>query len=525
MNDLPGQTLNRPNCFWISTLKSRLIFGAFLLTSVILGWTPVQKQSTPVEAAPAACPPAKYLIVLIGDGMGNNQRLAANMYTGDTPAYQTWSQYWASTYPAGGSYDPDQTWGSFSYVLGNPTDSAAAATALFTGNKTGNIRIGVSEDGSSRLVSIADKARSLGKAVGAVTTVYISHATPGAWLAHNDNRNNGYAIADESLWGDPNTTGAPITSTYYSGAHGPTLPPADVVIGAGHPLWDGGTYVNTAMRNKLAAESGSPGAFTLVERLAGSPDGGARLLATADNPSLLRLAGLFGGVGGNIEYRKANGSDANLENPTLAQMARAALLVLARDHAGFVLMIEGGAIDKAAHANNMDQMVGEVLGFNEAVQTVIDWVDDPATASTWANTLVIVTADHETGYLTQAPNIFPNQPLGEITTTTLALEKTNLATGLRASWLDTIPNGQIDREETVYWAWNTGGHTNSLVPLFAKGAGSEMFATKIDPADLDPVRGVYLDNTDVFSVMDSASVSDPCSPRYPVFLPVMLKKK
>ena len=358
-----------------------------------------------------------------------------------------------------------------------------------------------------------------------MTTVYISHATLGAWLAHNDNRNNGYAIADESLWGDPNTTGAPITSTYYSGAHGSTFPPADVVIGAGHPLWDGGTYVNTAMRGKLAAESGSPGAFTFVERLAGSPDGGARLLAAAGNPSLQRLAGLFGGVAGNLEYRKANGSGASLENPTLAQMAQAALLVLARDQDGFVLMIEGGAIDKAAHANNMDQMVGEVLGFNEAVQTVIDWVDDPATASTWANTLVIVTADHETGYLTRAPNTFPNQPLGKVTTTTLALEKTNLATGLRASWQDTIPNNQIDALETVYWAWNTGGHTNSLVPLFANGAGAELFAGKIDPADLDPVRGAYLDNTDVFSVMDSASFSYPCPLRYPVFLPVMLKKK
>jgi len=506
-------------------MKSRIIISALFLANLLLGWTPAKNQSVPVEAAPVICPPAKYLIILIGDGMGNNQRLAANLYSGTTPAYQDWSQYWVSTYPAGGSYEPDQAWTDFAYVLDGWTDSAAAATALFTGTKTGNIRINVSEDGITRLTSIADKARYVGKAVGAVTTVYISHATPGAWLAHNDNRNNGYAIADESLWGDPNTTGAPITSTYYSGAHGSTFPPADVVIGAGHPLWDGGTYVNTAMRNKLAAESGSPGAFTFVERLAGSPDGGARLLAAADNPSLQRLAGLFGGAAGILEYRKANGSGASLENPTLAQMAQAALLVLGRDQDGFVLMIEGGAIDKAAHANNMDHMVGEVLGFNEAVQTVIDWVDDPATASTWANTLVIVTADHETGYLTQAPNTFPNQPLGEVTTTTLVLEKTNLTSGLRASWLDTIPNSRIDTEETVYWAWNTGGHSNSLVPLFVKGAGAELFAAKIDPADLDPVRGAYLDNTDVFSVMDSASFSYPCPLRYPVFLPVMLKKK
>ncbi len=309
-------------------MKSRLIICALLLATVLLARTPAQKQSVLVEAAPAICPPAKYLIILIGDGMGSNQRLAANLYSGTTPAYQDWLQYWVSTYPAGGSYDPDQAWADFYYVFGNPTDSAAAATALFTGTKTGNIRIDVSEDGIARLASIADEARNVGKAVGAVTSVYISHATPGAWLAHNDTRGNGFAIADEGLWGNPNTTGTLSNSPYYGGSHGLSFPPADVVIGAGHPGWDGGQYVNSAMRDKLAAESGSPDAFTFVERLAGSPDGGARLLAAADNPSVLRLAGLFGGFGGNLEYRKANGTGASLENPTLAQMAQAALTVL-----------------------------------------------------------------------------------------------------------------------------------------------------------------------------------------------------
>ncbi len=72
-------------------MKSRLIICALLLASVLLARAPAQKQSVPVEAAPAACPPAKYLIILIGDGMGNNQRLAANLYSGTTPAYQGWS--------------------------------------------------------------------------------------------------------------------------------------------------------------------------------------------------------------------------------------------------------------------------------------------------------------------------------------------------------------------------------------------------------------------------------------------------
>jgi alkaline phosphatase len=505
----------------MKTCRMSLIF---LLASWLLSWTPAQKPEITFQASPAACPPAKFLIILIGDGMGNNQRMSANLYSGSTPVYQTWPQYWVSTYPAGGSYDHHQAWTDFSYALENPTDSAAAATALFTGEKTDNIRIDVSEDGLTRLTSIADKARNIGKAVGVVSSVYLSHATPGAWLAHNDSRNNGFAIADESLWGNPNTTGTPVSSPYYGGSHGSTLPAADVVIGAGHPGWDGGQYVNIAMRDKLAAESGSTGAFTFVERLADHPDGGARLLEAAQNPAVLRLAGLFGGAGGNLEYRKANGTGANPENPALAEMAQAALTVLSRDQDGFVLMIEGGAIDWAAHANNMNNLVGEVQGFNATVQTVIDWVDDPATDSSWANTLVIVTADHETGYLTQAPGVFPDQPLGEISSTTLSLEKTNQATGRRASWQDTNLNNLVDTQETVYWAWNTGGHSNSLVPLFAKGAGVELFSSQTDPADPDPVRGAYLDNTDVFSVMDSAAVNDPCTPRYPIFLPVLLKK-
>ena len=505
-------------------MRPRATSFALILALLLVGWKPAPNSPHKACIPPEYCPPAKYLILMIGDGMGDNQRRAATLYSGTAPAYVSWPKYWVSTYPDGGSYDPDQVWTNFSYVLSGWTDSAAAATALDTGVKTDNVRISVSADGLTRLVSIADKARSAGKAVGAVTTVYISHATPGAWLAHNDLRENGFAIADESLWGNPNTTGTPITSTYYSGGHGPTLPPADVVIGAGHPAWNGGTYVNDAIRAKLAAESGSPSAFTFIERLADSPDGGARLLSAADDPATLRLAGLFGGAGGNLEYRKANGSGANPENPTLAEMTRAALQVLSRDQDGFVLMVEGGAIDKAAHANNMDQMVGELLGFNEAVLAVIGWVDDPGTDSSWANTLVIVTADHETGYLTQAPGVFPDQMLGDVAAVTLALEKTVSGSGLRASWQDSDRDDLIDPGETVYWAWNTSGHSNSLVPLFAKGAGAELIPLFVNTTNPDPVRGVYLDNTEVFCVMENAAFS-PCPPHYQLYLPVTLKRQ
>jgi alkaline phosphatase len=74
--------------------------------------------------------------------------------------------------------------------------------------------------------------------------------------------------------------------------------------------------------------------------------------------------------------------------------------------------------------------------------------------------------------------------------------------GLRASWEDANTNNKIDSGEEVYWAWNSANHTNSLVRLFVEGAGENEFfhyATGVDP-----VRGFYLDNTDIFKVMHSA---------------------
>jgi len=129
-------------------------------------------------------------------------------------------------------------------------------------------------------------------------------------------------------------------------------------------------------------------------------------------------------------------------------------------------MIEGGAIDVAAHANNMYAMIGEMIDFNEAVQAVIDWVEDPSNGSDWNNTLVIVTGDHESGYLTAGPGVFPDEPIGDVNNTTLSLEKLITNGGGRyASWNDTDNDGIIDGGETVYWAWNSTGHSNTLIPF------------------------------------------------------------
>ena len=148
--------------------------------------------------------------------------------------------------------------------------------------------------------------------------------------------------------------------------------------------------------------------------------------------------------------------------PTLSQMSKAALNVLDEDPDGFFVMIEGGAIDSAAHENNTAGVVEEQVDFNDAVQAVVDWVE---ASSSWDETLVIVTADHETGYLWGPGSDPVRNPIVGTAGTAPAVQ------------------------------WNTVNHSNQLVPFYAMGAGSAALAAKA--TGTDPVRGAYLDNTDV----------------------------
>ncbi|MBI5665336.1 MAG: alkaline phosphatase, partial [Nitrospirae bacterium] len=463
---------------------------------------------------------AKYIILMVGDGWGQKAIEATNKYTGTTPPFQqttqdnnpsTWTQHWVSTFPIGGSYSSAQAWSNFSYVMNNHGDSAACATALYTGSKTANGRVTVSSDASQRFESIAEIAQSYNKLVGAVSTVPVSHATPGGWVAHNDDRGNTFAIADEGLFGDPNTTGTPATDWKYGGGHGPSIT-ADVLIGS-----DGAGYVSSQILTKLRNESGALGnparditKHFLVERQGGQ-NASAALMQAATDPYVTKLAGLFTHV-----YHNANDSGYSTENPRLSESTRAALKVLGKDPNGFVLMVEGGAIDWAAHANNMNQLVGEVKDFDDAIKEVTDWVEKTGywTGSTndsnWNNTLILVTGDHDCGYLTKGPGIFPNQPLGNVNDTTLAKEKIVSGTGgLRASWEDMDGDSLVDAGETVYWYWNSGDHTTSLIPLYARGTGSELIAQY--ETSTDSVRGPYIDDTQVFTVMNDALAAQSCN--------------
>jgi len=401
---------------------------------------------------------ARRVILMIGDGMGYKHVEITRNYLGRSTAMETLPvKYGVSTYEYGGSYSSSQAWSNFNYVKSGATDSASAATALSCGVKTDNGNIATDHNDVHRLETLAEFARARGLASGVVSTVPFSHATPAAFAAHNNSRNNYTAIAREMITGYGDGTGA----------RGNT-PTVEVIIGGGHPTWAGG-YIGTSEYNAL--KNGTTGqGWTFVERKSGVS--GSTSLANAASAST-KLFGLYGGSGGNIEYRNANGAGHNPENPTLADMSLAALTVLDRCASGFFLMIEGGAIDWASHNNNINQTIGEVIGFDQAVEAVMGWVD--AIDPTWADTLLIVTADHETGYITRAAGVFPNVPLAN-------------------------PGAGVLPTAGTHFAWNSTGHTNSLVPLYAKGVGSNLFAdyaTMWDPG----YATYYLDNTHINSVI------------------------
>jgi alkaline phosphatase len=139
-------------------------------------------------------------------------------------------------------------------------------------------------------------------------------------------------------------------------------------------------------------------------------------------------------------------------------------------------MIEGGATDWASHDNLPGRLVEEMNDFNLAVKAVIQWVNAD---SNWNDTLVIITADHETGYITGPGS---GQPL----------------LSDKPVWNDLVGKG-IGRLPGM--EWHSGAHTNSLVPFFAKGSGAERFTKTID--GYDPARGPYIDNTDIANVIFS----------------------
>jgi alkaline phosphatase len=459
------------------------------------------------------CWAAKNIILMIADGSGQNAWLAASMFQGkvggqiyDQPG---WLRFSCTTYPlnlwhkptnnlqqnSALLYDPAKAWdiaprsttasdcAGYIYLASTCTDSAAAATALATGQKTYNNAINWTNDNRPMQgKTIAEIAKQQGKSVGVITSVPWSHATPaGLGGAHNVSRNQYAEIANEML-----------------AAHW-----LDVIMGAGNPDFDcDGRPIPDENKKNYKYVGGKNSWQTLkqgktdwklietkadFEALATGP-APSKVLGTAQVSETLQAKRHADRV--DLPYDKVTADPSitrlsrlpytiplNDNVPTLATMSKAAIHCLDDNPNGFYLMIEGGAVDWANHANEPDHMIEEQIDFVNAVEAVVAWIESHGG---WNDTLLILTADHETGLLWGPDSAkIPFQPIVD--------HGPGKLPGMR---------------------FNSHGHSNSLVSLYARGPGSQRFETLVKGKDATAAEkwhnaGPYVDNTDVFQVMQA----------------------
>ncbi|XZE53666.1 sulfatase-like hydrolase/transferase [Planctomycetaceae bacterium SH139] len=320
---------------------------------------------------------------------------------------------------ATGGYDPrlggSTPWAtppSRDYLIGRDrgrphtvADSAATATSMTCGIKTFNGAIGLNAAGE-QVESIARQLqRERGFRIGLVSSVPISHATPAAAYAHNVTRND-YQDLTRDLIGLPSVSHLD-----------QPLPGMDVVLGGGwgelkrsdesqgDNFQPGNRYAFAGDVRAASVEQG--GKYVVVER---TPDtDGGELIAMAADRAIAekhRLLGLFGVSGGHLPFQTADGgynptvgvngaesyNPADVrENPTLAELTKQAIRLLAQEDQGFWLMVEAGDVDWANHDNNLDNSIGAVLSGDTAFEEVVQWIE---AQQAWDDSVIILTADH-----------------------------------------------------------------------------------------------------------------------------------
>jgi alkaline phosphatase len=331
----------------------------------------------PARAQEAAAPArgVRNIILLIGDGMGPQE---VNLLT----LYSRYAK--SSTAPEHMSAIEQLIHdGYVGIVRTEPAgamvvDSAAAATQLATGQFAGSEMIGLNYLGE-RVETVVEAAHRVGKVAGLVTDTRVTHATPAGFAAHQPSRNMENEIAVDML-----------------GNH------VEVMLGGGLRYWvpqdandrtsasyaslmqmTGGIFPATSKRKdnrNLLLEA--RGEYKIVYDRTG--------LAAATKMPLL---GLFADseMGDALVERAAKKDEATRHEPTLVEMSTKTLELLNQDPDGFFVMIEGGQIDWCGHNNDAGTMLHELLRFDAAVRVVLEW------AKKRDDTLVLVTADHETG--------------------------------------------------------------------------------------------------------------------------------
>jgi len=280
------------------------------------------------------------VFLFIGDGMGKNQAHAPELY-GETVDF--------IHFPVKGLIS------THDYNF-NVTDSAAAGTALASGKKTiyGSLNINNALDPTVKFTTIAEYAHGAGMKVGILTTVTLTHATPAAFYGKSLDRWSGDNLADQ-------------------------------LIHSGFDYFAGGNIVENNMHSDnflgLAQEAGylvvrSRDAFEDLFSASG------KVIAIPPSNELHHEGSLF---------YEIDRDPYNHEHWTLSDITRKGIEVL-HNPDGFFMMIESGKIDWACHNNDLERAIGEVIALDQAIMRALEFA-----AEYPDDTLIVVTADHETG--------------------------------------------------------------------------------------------------------------------------------
>lgn len=434
---------------------------------------------------------AKYVFFFIGDGMGPNQVLAAEMYQAAVQGTNGRVPLLMTQFPYSGQA------ATFSASDGI-TDSAASGTCLASGKKTNNGMIGQTPDGTPAY-SVASELFKEGWGIGVMSTVPVDHATPASFYAHAEKRSEYYKIGTHLAQSD-----------FHFFAGGGFQRPIDKDNPSAPNLYD------------LCEDHG----YTLVGSYA---DAKAQL--KADKMLLVPatdLANPNNGAGA-LPYA-IDQKDGDL---SLAQIVDIAIQHLDK-HDRFFMMAEGGKIDYSGHGNDGATNIHEVMDFDQAIRVAYRFYEQHPD-----ETLIVVTADHETGGLTlgnghsfhlerlqyqQCSSDILSDRLSALQKAhgaqltweqvkTLLSEATGLYTQVKISEeddakLQTAYQNMMKQQaslKTLYkdinalaaqalailnqkagLGWTTHGHTAAAVPVFAIGAGAEQFTGWMDNSDIAP---------------------------------------
>ncbi|MFD7437259.1 alkaline phosphatase [Streptomyces sp. NPDC059861] len=394
---------------------------AAAVVTMVVNPTLGASASAPHAAAKSKSPTVKNVIFINGDGMGAAMRQAARLHlTGLN------GQLAMDKLPASGQLttEPDDP----KAVV---TDSAAAASAWATGEKTYNGAISVDVDGNP-LAALGRQAKAAGKATGLVTTAQVTDASPAAFFANTANRSAQDEIARQYI----------------------EVSKPDVILGGGEDWWlpagSPGAFKDQPAEDPSEASKGTKG--NLIKK---AQKAGYSYVSDGDQLSRAKGGKLLGLFANEEMFQQRAEGQGDVYSPVvgLSTMTGKALSTLEKNKKGFFLMVEEEATDEFAHSNNGARVLQSMQELEKAVAVARAYV------ATHPDTLLVVTGDHETGGL--------------------AVEETDAGdeSGEGISAEDgpfTIRGSQ----KNFSIDWTTSGHTGVDVPVTAAGPLSDRFTGK-----------------------------------------------